>query len=424
MAWDALDNSVESAPQELSLHRNESLDAFDAFGILPVHMDSEDIGLLQLLVNAFVDSRPVADNSRSLTVGRIAQSIPIMHTRECMSNVLTMASLLAFLASFSESLRHTGPGPKSGRWMARALKELQSKLSVTSKVTPEHLKAMAHLAASELHRGNEEGAKIHLRAVKAALPAVGGMCALEPFLRLWLIRFDTLLACQQMTAPILDLTYDPGPASGRTKAPYPPCMEKLESMGTGFAKMSAEIKPQSLVEIATEVVECTRIHTEYYNWQGSDAADITEWVLLRRAASRYKLLTVEVEILQQQAVQIALLIFTFSRYRGSWSYRSVKILGTRLRETLELLQHGCWDGEAHELYQWVILAAALATEDSPDGVYFVGEIQEVFDDRLDLDVCNPSIRSVFSKFSHLSQSQGERVDRLVRAVARQGASTS
>ena len=124
-----------------------------------------------------------------------------------------------------------------------------------------------------------------------------------------------------MTAPILDLTCDPGPASGRTKAPYPPCIEELESMGTGFAKMSAEIMPQSLVEIATEVVECTRIHTEYYNWQGSDAADITEWVLLRRAASRYKLLTVEVETLQQRARQMALLIFTFSRYRGSWSYR-------------------------------------------------------------------------------------------------------
>ena len=400
---------------------------FDALGVFPLALDTHDMSLMQFFMALSSDSGPRSNektDSASFPFLRIPPVVLRTHAQGAMINSMTMASLLAWLASYSDNFRHPSRVKMSEKRMARALRTMQTHLSHRPAVTSALLLAVIHLVAAEADRGNFSSARIHLLAARKFM---GDLQPIDVFTRHLLHVRDTRVAAEQSSRPIIPQGFDQGPFSTaeelRTRF-HDTCLAMQET-GQGFTSSPSSSPddelPIPMLDIISQMSEYLKLHQGYLMEPGIDLR-ITRWIQLQREASRHALLSLEVDTPQLEPLRITLLIWSFTsqpRQLDTLDNRTITALVSHLKAALTSPPAWTWSETCQDQLRWIFVSGALAAEYSDKQEWFTRQVRRCFEDCTDQETCWADMRAIVGRFLFLDWVHGASLRRLAQEVVAQ-----
>ena len=404
---------------------------FDALGVFPLALGTHDMSLIQFFMALSSDSCPRSNektDSASFPFLRIPPVILRTHAQGAMINSMTMASLLAWLASYSDNFRHPSRVKMSEKWMARALRTMQTHLSHRPAVTSALLLAVIHLVAAEADRSNFSSARIHLLAARKFMATLGDLQPIDVFTRHLLHVRDTRVAAEQLSRPIIPQGFDQGPFSTaeELRTRYHDTCLAMQETGQGFTSSTSSSSPDdelpiSMLNIISQMSEYLKLHQGYLMEPGIDL-HITRWIQLQREASRHALLSLEVDTPQLEPLRITLLIWSFTsqpRQLDTLDNRTITALVSHLTAALTSPPAWTWSETYGDLMQWILISGALAAEYSDRQLWFTQQVRGCFLDCTDQETCWADMSTIMSRFLFLDWVHGASLWRLAQEVVAQ-----
>ncbi len=357
-------------------HEEHVIDPFASTG---VSIDRQAHSLLQYFIQV---SHPRTWHSevqkdRSYTFARDARTL----VRESFEHEVHFDTLLASMASQMQHFDQVSQDKSFADVLAtKAITTVRRYLKTSPPIVQRLIFDIHQMGVTAFYRYELESAHMHLTAVKALLPQVGGIEGIDPSLREWIVIGDGYVAAELSTKPLFPAScFDPG-----DYILYKQSNITAESSPGQFLQDQKNWKlfPIKMRDILLDMVEAVQVYKQQFSIPPSDAkatdknTAFLHWLLLRTTALRHRLLELEIEDDRVNVIRIALIEWLFWVMTVTGRQRTCKVLSTKLKSALcGTLAKGSW-AEHEDILLWVLLTGAICAS-AVDRAWFLSAVQEL-----------------------------------------------
>jgi hypothetical protein len=231
------------------------------------------------------------------------------------------------------------------------------------------------MAVVDFYRFELESSLIHLRAVQHLVAEFGGWQNIDPSLKEWIVIGDGYVAAELLQKPVFPASiFDPGRIDSLSEASTSKNMAE-----TGFLEDKyCDIFSAQMREILLDLSEChdTMQHHVGPTGDSGQASSMStlHWLLLRVAAIRHRLLSLDAENDVSDAIRISLIMWLFLVMTVTGRRRTVKVLVAKLQNVLHRTRPEAWLGYEDALL-WLLLLGAMCIEGGGRG-WFLTQIRD------------------------------------------------
>lgn len=338
----------------------------DPFASTVAPLDQQGHSLLQYFIHV---SHPRTWHSevqrdRSYTFKADASTL----VRGCFENEVHFYPLLASMASQMQHFDHLHQdGDQTNVLVTKAIAAVSSYLRTTPPVDQRLVFDIHQLAVTEFYRYELESAHVHLRAVKALLPHVGGIEKIDTSLREWIVIGDGYLAAELLSKPLFPAScFDPGgfPLGESTT------IDAQFSIGHFLHEEKYRmILPPQMRTILLDMTEAVRVLQGRLRLDTSTSASgasmsTLHWLHLRTTALRHRLLDLDIDDVKLDAFRIGLLLWLFLVMTVTGRQRTCKRLSSILKSRLHKVANltSTYWVEYEDILLWLLLLGAMSSD--------------------------------------------------------------
>jgi hypothetical protein len=286
--------------------------------------------------------------------------------RGCFENEVHFYTLLASMASQMQHFDHVSQDEARTSLLAtRAVAAVRRHLATLPTIDQRLIFDIHQLAVTEFYRHELESAYVHLKAVKALLPHIGGIGGIDPSLREWLVIGDGYVAAELLSKPLYPaLCFDPGCLISEDRVVA--AQQSLAGTCLQEQKYRTLLPPQmqAIILDITVAVQVMQQQLEGPTGEGKTSAKSTatmHWLLLRTTALRHRLLDLDIHDHRANAIRRVLIMWLFLTMTVTGRQRTCKVLSSKLRRSLETSINGAgWTGYEDGLL-WVLLTGGMSS---------------------------------------------------------------
>lgn len=268
-----------------------------------------------------------------------------------------------------------------------------------------------YTSATKTVRRCLDASRTHLHALLLLVEGAGGWQNVEPYVMESSILAAKYLARNELTTPVVPLTWDPGPMPPMKRDELQlQKYDNLSDLGKNLTQSSTNLKLQ---QILRDIIKYTR--TAHSAWLAD--ADLTleleSWLFLRLQALSYRLLSLDWLEGVDNCIRIATLVYLFHGIEYDGGQLSALTTLRHLRSAL--VDATFWNTSFdRELLFWCLCTGAMTSQPSHERDWFVDRLAPCFGDMLPRDATEQALIDRLTPYLFLTSKQGSQLRWLLR----------
>lgn len=295
-----------------------------------------------------------------------------------------------------------------GKALAATRRFIAQRAEQGPKSHEEILMVIFHLYAAEGYRNNTAAAKIHMKAAKAIVDAIGGLSKLrDPQMREMLIIGDGLLSAMTLQPCQLPCEFDPGPYLAAT----PEDLRISAAYDLNSICPALRLHPRN--DVIPPAIQLLIDEISELNWVLMHAKDTSpevsqhamRWISMRSMAIRYRLLAFDVQSPRLDAFRGTLVLWIVTTTTLLGLKKLALVIAPQIRMKLKAVTSQGLEYNHRDVKAWMLsLGAVSAMPESDDARWFVRKLTDLIltsDVAADEDVVLSELRKLqFNFFYH------------------------
>jgi hypothetical protein len=366
------------SPTDITQYASNSLDPFHNSSI---PLDAKVHSLIVYYQNVYHPAVWHVETRASPRGGYAFQTSANDVIRSCLMSDVDMYALLACMASRQQYVDRR-EGFSTDEYLGKALAATRRFIMQRSEQGPksheEILMVIFHLYAAEGYRNNTAAAKIHMKAAKTIVTAIGGLSKLrDPQMRELLIIGDGLLSAMTLQPCELPCEFDPGPYlyttadETRIRKPY-----SLDGICPALRRrIREEIIPSAIQGLIDEIAELNWVLINAKDSPPAANQHAMRWIQMRSMAIRHRLLAFEVQDPRLDAFRGTLVLWIVTTTTLLGLKKLALVIGPQIRAKLRAVTAQGLDYEHRDIKAWMLsLGAVSAMPGSEDAKWFLKKL--------------------------------------------------
>lgn len=357
----------------------------DPFRDSSIPLDAKTHALIQYYKDVYHPAVWHVETKASSKGGYAFQTSAADVIRSALMSDVDMYALLACMASRQQYVDRR-EGLSTDEYLGKALtatrRFIQQRAEQGPKSNEEILMVIFHLYAAEGYRNNTAAAKVHMKAAKAIVDAIGGLGMLrDPQMRELLIIGDGLLSAMTLQPCQLPCEFDPGPYLSSTtddlriNATY-----NLRNICPALRlRPRHDVIPSAIQHLLEEIAELNWVlmHAKDSSLEASQHA--MRWISMRSMAIRHRLLAFEVIGPRLDAFRAILVLWIVTTTTLLGLRKLALVIAPQIRAKLKAVTSQGLDFNHHDIKAWMLsLGAVSAMPESDDARWFVRKLADLF----------------------------------------------
>lgn len=355
--------------------------------------------------------------------------------RSALQSDVDMYALLACMAARQQYV-DLRPGYSTDEYLGKALaatrRFIAGRASQGPKSQEEILMVIFHLYAAEGYRNDIAAAKIHMKAAKTIVAAIGGLSKLkDPQMAELLIIGDGLVSAMTLQPCELPCDFDPGTFLQATpETHHLPVEYDLSAICPGLRQQQRNQIPLVLQHIIDEIAELNWVLIHAKGGSPEASKHAMRWISMRSMAIRHRLLGMEVRDPRLDVFRATLVLWIVTTTTLLGLKKLGFVLAPQIVKKLQTVSEQGLDFTQHDVHAWMLsLGAFSAIPGSTHQEWFVGQLVNVLQSRrspdeldtqtaFDEKILLEELRELQRTFFYHDAVHGEYLQRLAKQIAK------